>query len=258
MSYALVTGASKGIGKEIAMELADRGYELLLVARNSYELQQVKEEIQKKYAVSVDYLVVDLSEQSSVERLFNWVLEKQIDLRILVNNAGYGLVGEFESYTHDEHQKMMHVNMNALVEACYRFFPMLSGKGQAYVLNIASSSAYQAIPLMSLYAASKAFVLHFSRGLFHEWKEKGISVTAVSPGATTSSFNDRANLPDKARNAAKKITMTAESVAKMAVNGMFTKKPEVITGFINQLGAFLAWIAPKSISEKVAKGIYEK
>jgi short-subunit dehydrogenase len=111
---------------------------------------------------------------------------------------------------------------------------------------------------MSLYAASKVFVLNFSRGLFHEWKGKGISVTAVSPGATTSSFNDRANLPDKARSAAKKITMTAGSVAKMAVNGMFAKKPEVITGLINQLGAFLAWIAPKSISEKVAKGIYEK
>jgi hypothetical protein len=258
MSYALITGASKGIGKEIAMELANRGYELLLVARNSYELQQVKEEIQKKYAVSVDYLVVDLSEATAVERLFTWVLEKQIDLRILVNNAGYGLVGDFESYSYEEHHKMMQVNMNAVVEACHRFFPMLSGKGQAYVLNIASSTAYQAIPLMSLYAASKVFVLNFSRGLFHEWKIKGISVTAVSPGATSTSFNDRANLRESARKAAQKVTMSPSAVAKMAVNGMFAKKPEVITGFINQLGAFLAWIAPKSISEKVAKGIYEK
>ena len=258
MSYAIITGGSKGIGKEIALQLAERGYNLILVARNSYELQQVKEEIQKKYSLDVDYLVADLADPSAVNTLYEWVLAKQIDLRILVNNAGYGLVGEFEKYSFEETQKMMQVNMNALVEACYRFFPMLSGKGQAYVLNIASSSAYQAIPLMSLYAASKVFVLNFSRGLFHEWKGKGISGTAVSPGATTSSFNDRANLPDKARSAAKKITMTAGSVAKMAVNGMFAKKPEVITGLINQLGAFLAWIAPKSISEKVAKGIYEK
>lgn len=240
------------------MELADRGYEILLVARNSYELQQVKEEIQKKYAVSVDYLVVDLSEPTAVERLFTWVLEKQIDLRILVNNAGYGLVGDFETYSFEEQQKMMQVNMNAVVEACHRFFPMLSGKGQAYVLNIASSTAYQAIPLMSLYAASKVFVLNFSRGLFHEWKTKGISVTAVSPGATSTSFNDRANLGESARKAAQKVTMSPSAVAKMAINGMFAKKPEVITGFINQLGAFLAWIAPKSISEKIAKGIYEK
>jgi short-subunit dehydrogenase len=205
----------------------------------------------------VDYLVADLSEEGSVDRIFQWVLEKQVDLRILVNNAGYGLVGEFESYSYVENQKMMQVNMNALVELCHTFYPMLTGKGQAYVLNIASSTAYQAIPLMSLYAATKVFVLNFSRGLFHEWKDKGISVTAVSPGATTSSFNDRANLPEKARNAAKKITMTAESVAKIAVDGMFAKKPEVITGFINKLGAFLAWVVPKSVSEKIAKGIYE-
>jgi short-subunit dehydrogenase len=258
MSYAIITGGSKGIGKEIALQLAERGYNLLLVARNSYELQQVKEEIQKKYSLEVDYLVADLADPTAVNTLYEWVLAKQIDLRILVNNAGYGLVGEFESYSFEETQKMMQVNMNALVESCFRFYPMLSGKGQqAYVLNIASSTAYQAIPLMSVYAASKVFVLNFSRGLFHEWKEKGISVTAISPGATTSSFNDRANLPDKARNAAKKVTMTAESVAKIAVDGMFAKKPEVITGFINKLGAFLAWVAPKSISEKIAKGIYE-
>ena len=257
MSYAIITGGSKGIGKEIALQLAERGYNLLLVARNSYELQMVKEEIQKKYSLEVDYLVADLADPSAVNTMYEWVLAKQIDLRILVNNAGYGLVGEFEKYSFEETQKMMQVNMNALVESCYRFYPMLSGKGQAYVLNIASSTAYQAIPLMSVYAASKVFVLNFSRGLFHEWKDKGITVTSVSPGATTTNFNERANLPAKASKAAEKITMTPAVVAKMAVDGMFAKKQEVITGFINKLGAFLAWLAPKSISEKIAKGIYE-
>lgn len=88
-------------------------------------------------------------------------------------------------------------------------------------------------------------------------EEKGISVTVVSPGATSTAFNDRANLQEKARKAAEKVTMTPEAVAKIAVEGMFAQKPEVITGFINKLGAFLAWVAPKSVSEKVAKGIYE-
>jgi hypothetical protein len=110
---------------------------------------------------------------------------------------------------------------------------------------------------MSLYAATKVFVLNFSRGLSHEWKSKGISVTVVSPGATTTNFNDRANLPTKARKAAEKITMTPEAVAKLAVDGMFNLKIEVITGAINKFAAFLAWIAPKALSEKVAKGIYE-
>ena len=257
MAYALITGASKGIGKEIAILLAEKGYNLLIVARNSYELQQAKEEIEKKYSVQVDYIVADLSEVGSVDKLVSWVDAKQVDLRILVNNAGFGLVGQFETYSFEENLKMMQVNMHALVEACQKFYPMLVGKGQAYVLNIASSTAYQAIPNMSLYAATKVFVLNFSRGLFHEWKEKGISVTVVSPGATSTNFNDRANLQEKARKAAAKITMSPSQVAKMAVDGMFAKKIEVITGFVNQLAAFLAWVAPKTLSEKIAKGIYE-
>ncbi|MHA8065219.1 SDR family NAD(P)-dependent oxidoreductase [Aquirufa sp. ROCK2-A2] len=257
MSYAVITGGSKGIGKEIALELASRGYNLLIVARNSYELQMVKDEIKKKFNLEVEFLVADLSQMDAIDRLYEWVIEKNVDVRILVNNAGYGLVGAFEKYSLSDHQKMMQVNMNAVVELCYRFYPILEGKGQTYILNIASSTAYQAIPLMSLYAATKVFVLNFSRGLHHEWKSRGISVTAVSPGATSTSFNDRANLQEKARKAAEKVTMTPEAVAKLAIEGMFAKKPEVITGFINKLGAFLAWIAPKSISEKVAKGIYE-
>jgi short-subunit dehydrogenase len=257
MAYAVITGGSKGIGKEIAMNLASSGYNLFIVARNSYELQMVKDEIKKKFNVEVEFLVLDLSQLGSIERLYDWVIDKKVDVRILVNNAGYGLVGPFEKYSLLEHQKMMQVNMNSLVELCYKFYPILEGKGQTYILNIASSTAYQAIPLMSLYAATKVFVLNFSRGLHHEWKERGISVTAVSPGATSTSFNDRSNLPDKARKAAEKVTMTPDDVAKIALVGMFAKKPEVITGFINKLGAFLAWLAPKNLSEKIAKGIYE-
>lgn len=257
MSYAIVTGASKGIGKEIALELAARGYNLFLVARNAQELHQVSDEIKSHFSLEVDYLPLDLSKPGSVAQLYEWVVEKQVDVRILVNNAGYGLVGAFESYSWEENQQMMQVNMNALTEACYRFFPLLQGKGQAYVLNIASSTAYQAIPLMSLYAASKVFVLNFSRGLYHEWKSKGIQVTVVSPGATSTNFNDRANLQDKARRAAEKVVMTPKEVARLAVEGLFAHKPEVITGFINKLGATLAWLMPKSLSEKVAKGIYE-
>ena len=123
MSYALITGASKGIGKEIAHQLAMNGYDVLLVARNSYELQMVKEELEKKYPVQVDYLVSDLSEQGAVDRIVDWVETKQIDLRILVNNAGFGLVGKFDSYSFEENQKMMQVNVLApvlLAQLLYR------------------------------------------------------------------------------------------------------------------------------------------
>lgn len=257
MAYAVITGASKGIGKEIAFDLADRGYDLLIAARNSYELLIVKEDIERKYQRKVNYLPIDLSEAGATDKLFQWVLEQEVDVRILVNNAGYGLVGAFDSYDLEEHHRMMQVNMQAVVDLCYKFYPVLTGKGKSYILNIASSTAYQAIPLMSLYAASKVFVLNFSRGLHHEWKKRGISITAVSPGATDTNFNDRANLQEKARKAAQKVTMTPEEVATLAVKGMFDEKPEVITGFINKLGAALAWVAPKKLSEKVAMGIYE-
>ena len=96
MSYAVITGASKGIGREIAFELASRGYHLLIVARNSYELQMVKDEVKKKFNVEVEFLVLDLSQIDAVSKLFDWVVEKNVDVRILVNNAGYGLVGDFE------------------------------------------------------------------------------------------------------------------------------------------------------------------
>ncbi len=257
MAYAVITGASKGIGKEIAFELAERGYDLLIAARNSYELHIVKEDIERKYQRKVNYMAIDLGVEGSAEKLFQWVLEQEVDIRILVNNAGYGLVGSFEKYDLIEHHRMLQVNVNAVVDLCHMFYPVLTGKGKSYILNIASSTAYQAIPLMSLYAASKVFVLNFSRGLHHEWKKKGISVTAVSPGATDTNFNDRANLQEKARKAAQKVTMTPEEVAVLAVKGMFAGKPEVITGFINKLGAALAWVAPKKLSEKVAMGIYE-
>lgn len=256
-SYAVITGASKGIGKEITMELASMGYHVLMVARNTFELQLVKEEVDRKYGVKAAYLALDLAQEDALTRLVDWVLDQEVDVRILVNNAGYGLVGAFEKYSMSEHQKMMQVNVNAVLGLCHAFYPILSGKGKSYILNIASSTAYQAIPLMAVYAASKVFVLNFSRALHLEWKSKGIVVTAVSPGATDTSFNDRANLGENARKAAEKVTMTPKQVAQLAVQGMFKEKPEVITGFINQLGAALAWLAPKTLSEKIAKGIYE-
>ena len=109
MSYAVITGGSKGIGKEIAIELASRGYDLLIAARNSYELQMVKEDIERKYQRKVQYLAIDLGLEGSSDKLFQWVLEQEVDVRILVNNAGYGLVGAFEQYELDQHMKMLQV-----------------------------------------------------------------------------------------------------------------------------------------------------
>ena len=197
MGYALITGASKGIGKAIAEELAKRDYDLLLVARSESLLKSVAKDIHETQGVKVATLAIDLSEVDVARKVLAWVQSKGYEVSILVNNAGYGLVGEFESYSIEDNRNMMTLNMNTLVELCQVFLPMLKKQPKSYILNIASSTAYQALPMMSVYAATKVFVLNFSRALKYELRKSSVSVTSVSPGATTTEFNDHANLAQK-------------------------------------------------------------
>ncbi|MEA5404958.1 SDR family oxidoreductase [Arcicella sp. DC2W] len=255
--YALITGASKGIGKEIAIELAKQKYNLLLVARSEGLLREVAIELQEKYGVNVNYLAADLATVDVARQVFDWVAKNQYEVSVLVNNAGYGSVGNFDTYSIEQNRDMMNLNMATLTEMCHVFLPMLKRQPKAYIMNIASSTAYQALPKMAVYAATKIYVLNFSRALKHELKDTSVSVTCISPGATDTGFNDRAAVPAKARKAAEKVAMTPEVVAKISVKAMFDKKTEVIPGTLNKLGAFLAWLAPKSITENVAAGIYQ-
>ena len=257
MSYALVTGASKGIGKEIAKELAKNKYDLILVARSESLLNETAKEIEKKFDVKVEILAIDLGQPNVAEKVYAWVTSKSLEVSVLVNNAGYGLAGNFEKYSIQENRDLMQLNMLTLTEMCYVFLPMLKKQSQAYILNIASSTAYQALPLMSIYAATKIYVLNFTRGIRHELRKTSVSVTVICPGATDTNFNDSANIGDKARKAAAKVAMTPEEVAKVSVNAMLAKKAEVVPGFVNKLGKFLAWLAPKSLTENIASGIYE-
>jgi short-subunit dehydrogenase len=257
MSYALITGASKGIGKAIADELAARKFDLLLIARSGDLLQQVANNISEKHHVRVDHLATDLSSPTAAQLVFDWCREKNYPIEILVNNAGYGLSGFFEKYTSEENTNMMHVNMLTPVQMCQLFLPALKQQKKSYILNIASSAAYQAVPYLSVYAASKAFILSYTRGLRHELKNTSVSVTAVSPGSTDTDFVVRARIGEKGLQTAKRVNMTAEAVAKIAVKSMFDGKAEVIAGFINKLGAFMVWLMPKGLVEKTAMKIYE-
>jgi short-subunit dehydrogenase len=257
MGYALITGASKGIGKAIAEELAAAKFNVLLVARSQQLLQQVAKDINEKYKVQADYLAVDLSLANAAQQVFNFCKEKNYSIEILVNNAGYGLSGEFEKYSVEENTNMMQVNMIAPVQLCQAFLPMLKQQQKAYILNIASSAAYQAVPYLSVYAASKSFILNYSRGLRQELKKTNVSVTCISPGSTDTDFVVRAQIGEKGLKTAKKVNMTSEAVAKIAVKSMLAGKAEVITGFINKLGAFMVWLMPKGLVETTAMKIYE-
>lgn len=257
MEYALITGASKGIGRAIARELASRGYSLLLVARSEDLLAALAAELTSRNRITVDYLALDLSLPEAPQNVCDWCRAKGYNVSILVNNAGYGLSGPFEKYSLQEHLNMMQLNMSTLVGITRLFLHDLHQRPKAYILNVASSAAYQAVPNLTLYAATKAFVLAFSRGLHQELHKTGISVTCVSPGATDTDFPNRAQLGAKGMKAAEKVNMTPEAVAALAVKGMLAGKAEIITGFINKLGAAMAWLLPKTMVERTAMKIYE-
>src|SRR5262249_38251888 len=147
----------------------------------------------------------------------DWVTRENADVNILVNNAGYGLSGSFEKYSAGEYAEMMHVNVISLVKITSLLLPLLKRQPKSYILNIASSAAYQAVPYLSVYAATKSFVVSFSRGLRYELNRTNVSVTCVSPGGTNTDFGIRANIGKKAIKAGEKFNMAPEQVALVAV-----------------------------------------
>lgn len=257
MKYALITGASKGIGKSIAYELAQKGIPVLLVARNASLLAALQEEISNTYKVAADFLAIDLAQPGASVTVLEWVTQKGYSVHMLINNAGYGHSGKFIEYSTDEYASMMQVNMQVPVELTRCFLPSLLQLPKAYILNIASSAAYQAVPGLTVYAATKSFIVQFSRGLAYELRKSPVSVTVVSPGGTATDFANRAKVGSKAVKAGERLNMTPEQVAKQAVDAMLKGKTEQITGFVNQLGAALAWLMPRKLTESVAADLYE-
>jgi uncharacterized protein len=255
--YALITGASKGIGKSIAIELAQKQYNLILVARSADLLKTVAKEITNKYSVKVETLALDLSQIDSASELLAFCETNKLDVSVLVNNAGYGLSGKIDKHSLLDNSNMIQLNVLSLTQITQTFLPILEKNAPAFILNVASTAAYQAVPGLAIYSATKSFVLSFSRALHHELKARNISVTALSPGATATEFSDRAQIGAKGLKAAEKVNMTPEQVAKIGVDALFAKKAEVVTGILNKIGAFGAWLMPKFVAEKIAGSIYE-
>lgn len=255
---ALVTGASKGIGQALAQELAQRGYDLFLVARNPEELAQECHSLSSRHSVQAEWMAVDLSLTDQQKQIIEQVKSRFSErLRILVNNAGYGLWGWFHELDVDEQLRMMQVIMHAPLVLTHALLPILARNGPSYVLNISSSTAYQALPTMTVYAASKSFMVQFSRGLRQECRRLNwpVSVTCVSPGSTRTHFIDRARM-EPLRQMADRFGMDPEQVARIAIRAMFRRKAEVVPGAINKAGAALARYMPKSLTENAAAGIY--
>jgi len=256
MSYALVTGASKGIGKAIAEELAQHGFDILLVARSAPLLKKTAEEIKNRFNVQCGYRVTDLTEPGAVRDILDWCLKNNYTVSVLVNNAGFGTAGPFEKSDPQEQEGMMWVNMLSPVLLCHAFIPVLRQQPKAYILNVGSTTAYHAVPLMSLYAATKSFILRFSRGLHEELRKTNISVTCICPGTTDTDFPYRAKVNPKAIKTGKNFSMSPQEVARKAVRGMLNQKKELVPGFINKLTVFLVWLLPFNLTERTALKIY--
>ena len=257
MNYALITGASKGIGRSIARVLAEKKYDLLLVARSSDEPETVAPELRTTYGVQAHYLATDLSKQGSALEVFQWCKDNQYNISILINNAGYAVWGPIETLPLEDEQKMLRVNMDAPVALCHYFLPQLKQQKAAYIMNVASTAAYQAVPTLSLYAASKAFVLLFTRGMRQDLKGSNVSVTCLSPGPVNTNFVDRAGM-QAIKETAEKFGMMPDEVARIAVKGMFAKKAEIVPGALNAFTVFSVRFTPKGLVEKIAGNLYKK
>lgn len=258
MNYALITGASRGIGKSIAERLAANGKNLLLISRSEEALKELSLSLHNKYNIHVGYVAIDLSRRDAVTYIIDWISQKNYSIDVLVNNAGYGLWGKFEERSIESHNEMLQLNMLTVVQLTHALIPYLKKQPKSYILNVASTAAYQAVPTLSLYAASKAFVLLFTRGIRLELKGTGISVSCLCPGPTTTYFVTRAGMSAAIQKKSDTFSMSADKVAEIAIKGMYKGKAEIIPGVLNRIIAiFTAWL-PKGITEKITNDLYKK
>jgi uncharacterized protein len=256
MPYALITGASSGIGLELAEQLAKKKIDLLLIARSEDKLKEICNKFQSIYQIKATYLSIDLSAHDAIPKVENWISKNSFAINILINNAGYGIWGRVDATARESLTNMMQLNMNVVATMCHALIPELKKHNQSYILNVASTAAYQAVPTLSTYAASKAFVVLFTRGLRLELKDSSVSVSCLSPGATSTNFIDRAGM-NSLKEKAEKFSMSAKDVAQIAINGMFNKKAEILPGFVNWISVQLTYLMPKFIPERIAAGLYK-
>lgn len=256
-NYALITGSSKGIGMAMAKSLAKRKFDLILVARSGDQLLDLKKQLSETYGVKVEIFPIDLSVPGAAQKVAVWCSDNSFPVSVLINNAGYGVWGNFENIVLDEQLNMLQLNMSTIVELTHYMLPILKQQKESYILNVASTAAYQALPSFSLYAASKAFILSFTRGLRFELRKKNISVTCLCPGPVDTGFVDRAGL-SKFSSITAKFNMTSDSVAEIAIAGMLNKRSEIIPGFTNKISAFASRMLPKSILEYAGANIFKK
>jgi short-subunit dehydrogenase len=253
---ALITGASSGIGLELAHLFAQDGYRLVLVARNRAALRQVGDDLQSRYGNTVRIAPKDLAHPATPTELYSELQESGVMLDVLVNNAGFGVAGAFMKTDWNDESEMIQVNITALSHLTKLFLPQIRAR-EGKLLNVASTAAFQPGPFMAVYYASKAYVLSFSEALAEEMIGTGVTVTCLCPGPVKTNFQKRAYL-EGTKLATSPLTVDVREVARIGYEGMKQGKRIVIPGWKNRALVQGVRLAPRSMLTKVVRKLQEK
>ncbi len=255
---ALITGASAGIGEAIARELAARGHGVTLVARREDRLRSLAGELSERFDVRAEAMGVDLGSQTARADLPRRLDELGLEVEILVNNAGFGGGEEFARTDRKRLVSMVELNCVALVDLQATYLPMMVERGRGAVINIASTAAFQPLPGAATYGATKAFVLSLSEAVHEELKGTGVTLTAVCPGPVKTEFAEAAGLSGAEEQVPGVLWMSAESVAKSAVEAAAEGKRAIIPGLLNRAGALTGQHAPRMLALPIAKRVWRR
>lgn len=254
---ALITGASSGIGLELAKLFAKDGYRLALVARSRQKLDELAGQFEKQYGIAVVVIGEDLALPGSPQVIYEKLLKENIQIDTLVNNAGFGLLGEFGKSDLSGYLEMIQVNITSLTRLTRLFLPSMIARKSGQILNVASTAAFQPGPYMAVYYASKAYVLSFSLALREELSGTGVYVSALCPGPTKTGFQNRAGI-ENIRLLKQLSNMTAGEVAEFGYRKFQQNKPLIIPGFLNKIGAASSRLMPRAWSAKIVKYLHGK
>jgi len=246
---ALITGASAGIGREFARQLAGRAQSLILLARREQKLSELRDELRQQYPnLTVHIRRTDLADLAQLKELRAWLDSEKIEVDLLINNAGLGDLGSFATSDPIRNEQIMLVNMMALTSLTRHLLPQMIGRKRGGILNVSSSAGFLPIPTFAIYAATKAYVTSFSEALRAELRGTGVSVCALCPGPVHTEFQEVAKRPDgQPERGPEFVYVSLEQVVRNGLTGLETDRPVVIPGLPMKIGMFLVRITPMPI-----------
>jgi uncharacterized protein len=257
MATALITGASNGIGLELAKVHASKGDNLVLVARNKAKLDELKAELEKSYKISVYTIGKDLSASNAAQEVYDETKRQNIQIDYLINNAGFGDFGMFVETDWNKELQMINLNITTLTQFTKLYLQDMVKRKSGKIMNVASTAAFQSGPTMAVYYATKAYVLSFSEAIDNEASEHGVTVTTLCPGATESGFQAAAAMEESALVKGKKLP-TSKEVAEYGYKAMMNGKTVAIHGMMNYLMANSVRFTPRAIVVKLTRLIQDK